>query len=363
MRLLQPCRYNGPMSSTQILSADTAGIATAAALLRAGELVAFPTETVYGLGGDALRPSAVAAIFAAKGRPASDPLIVHLASPDDLPRVTVSVPPVAERLATAFWPGPLTLVLPRAPNVPLAVTAGGPTVAVRLPAHPVARALIAAAGSPIAAPSANRFGHTSPTSAAHVLADLDGRIAAVVDGGPTPIGVESTVLDLSTPVPTLLRPGGVSLEALRELLGEVALGSRASPKETMRSPGLLERHYAPESALWLVVGPTDPARAWLRTEAEADLAAGRTVGLLVPDEDAALFAGLGAAIEPLGPADDHAAIARRLYAALRALDARAPGRILARDFGTSGLARALRDRLARAAAGRVVLLQGLTRQD
>jgi L-threonylcarbamoyladenylate synthase len=340
-------------ATTQILAADAAGIAAAAALLRAGGLVAFPTETVYGLGGDALNPDAVAAIFAAKGRPADDPLIVHLAAAADLPRVAAAIPPAALALAAALWPGPLTLILPRGPAVPRAVTAGGDTVAVRVPSHPVARALIAAAGTPLAAPSANRFGHTSPTDAAHVLADLDGRIAAVLDGGPTPIGVESTVLDLTTALPTLLRPGGVSLEELRAALGEVALGGRAAAG-AMRSPGLLDRHYAPDSALWLAIGPAEAALAWLRERAAAELAAGRRVGLLVPDEDAARLAGLGADVEPLGPAADHGAVARRLYAALRALDARRPDVILARDLGESGLARAIGDRLRRAAAGRVV---------
>lgn len=341
---------------TQILQPDAAGIAAAAALVRAGQLVAFPTETVYGLGGDALNPAAVAAIFAAKGRPAHDPLIVHLADARDLPRVAAAVPPLAERLAAAFWPGPLTLVLARGPAVPRAVTAGGPTVAVRVPSHLVARALISAAGTPLAAPSANRFGHTSPTDAAHVLADLGGRIAAVLDGGPTPIGVESTVLDLTTPVPTLLRPGGVSLETLRALLGEVALGEDVAQGGALASPGLLERHYAPQSELWLVVGPEEDARQWLREQANAATAAGRRVGLLVPDEDAALLADLDADIEPLGPAAAIEVVAQRLYAALRRLDARQPALILARDLGETGLARAVRDRLARAAAGRVVLL-------
>jgi L-threonylcarbamoyladenylate synthase len=337
---------------TRTIAADAAGVALAAALLRAGRLVAFPTETVYGLGGDALSPAAVAAIFAAKGRPADDPLIVHLADAAELPRVAGKLPPAAPALAAAFWPGPLTLIVPRGPAVPLAVTAGGDTVAVRVPAHPVARALIAAAGTPIAAPSANRFGHTSPTAAEHVLADLAGRIDAVLDGGPTPIGVESTVLDLTAPVPTVLRPGGVSLEQLRAALGEVALGGRAAG--VLRSPGLLDSHYAPTAPLWLAAGPEPAARAWLRERAAAELAAGRRVGLLVSDEDAALLAGLGADAEPLGPAADHAAVARRLYAALRALDARRPNLILARDLGEDGLARAIGDRLRRAAAGRVV---------
>ncbi|MBX0326413.1 threonylcarbamoyl-AMP synthase [Oscillochloris sp. ZM17-4] len=341
---------------TKVLPADAAGIREAAATLAAGGLVAFPTETVYGLGGDALSTAAVARIFAAKGRPAEDPLIVHLADLADLPRVTGALSPQAALLAGRLWPGPLTLVLPRGPAVPHSVTAGRETVAVRLPAHPVARALIAAAGTPVAAPSANRFGHTSPTSAAHVLADLGGRIDLVLDGGPATIGVESTVLDLSGPVPTLLRPGGVSLETLRELLGEVALGGRAAEAGGQIAPGLLDRHYAPESALHLCVGAPAACRGWIRAQAARQIAAGRRVGLLVPDEDAALLAGLAADIEPLGPAGDPAAIAGRLYAALRALDARRPDVILARDIGDVGIARAILDRLTRAAAGRVSIL-------
>jgi L-threonylcarbamoyladenylate synthase len=341
---------------TQILSADAAGVAAAAAILRAGRLVAFPTETVYGLGGDALRDAPVAAIFAAKGRPAEDPLIVHLADAADLPRVVAAVPALAAALAAALWPGPLTLVLPRGPAVPAAVSAGRDSVAVRVPAHPVARALIAAAGTPLAAPSANRFGHTSPTTAAHVLADLDGRIDAVLDGGPTPIGVESTVLDLTAAVPTLLRPGGVSLEELRALLGEVRVGGRAAAAGGQIAPGLLEKHYAPRSPLLLCVGPAHAALAWLRERAAAEIAAGRRVGLLLPAEDAAALAGIGADVEPLGPAADLATVARRLYAALRALDERRPDIILARDLGEIGLARAIRDRLTRAAAGQVVQL-------
>ncbi|WP_245863468.1 L-threonylcarbamoyladenylate synthase [Candidatus Viridilinea mediisalina] len=340
-----------------MLPADPAGLAAAAALLRQGQLVAFPTETVYGLGADALCPEAVAAIFAAKGRPAEDPLIVHVAELAALPRVVAMVPPLAQQIGAALWPGPLTLILPRGPQVPLAVTAGRETVAVRVPDHPLARALITATGRPLAAPSANRFGHTSPTTAAHVLADLDGRIAAVIDGGATQLGLESSVLDLTTSPPTLLRPGGVSLEQLRALLGEVALAPRQSSAAGMASPGLLERHYAPESSLWLVVGPADPALAWLRSRTEQELAAGRRVGLLLCDEDAQALAHLAADCERLGSSSDLAQIARQLYAALRALDARQPDLILARDLGCNGLARAISDRLTRAAAGRVVHLK------
>jgi L-threonylcarbamoyladenylate synthase len=342
---------------TRRLLADQAGIAEAAAILRAGGLVAFPTETVYGLGANALDASAAAGIFQAKGRPASDPLIVHLAQPDDLPRVTHDIPPPAYRLAAAFWPGPLTLVLPRAAAVPALISAGRPTVAVRVPVHPVAQALIAAAGTPIAAPSANRFGHTSPTSAAHVLADLDGRIDMVLDDGPSPIGLESTVLDLSSEPPLLLRPGGISLEQLRDLIGVVELAPRVlAEHEALPGPGMMERHYAPDSELQLCIGPPDSARAWLRRSCVELLAAGGRPGLLLADEDAAQFSDLAVDIEYLGSVADLAGVARRLYAALRALDERRPAVLLARDFGEVGIARAIRDRLMRAASGKVTWL-------
>lgn len=342
------------LQTTALLPIDATGLATAAALLRDGQLVAFPTETVYGLGGVAFDPLAVAAIFAAKGRPASDPLIVHLADASELARVVTTIPAAAQRLAARFWPGPLTLVLPRGTAIPPAVSAGRATVAVRVPAHPVAQALLRATGLPIAAPSANRFGHTSPTSAAHVLADLDGRIAAVLDGGPSPLGLESTVLDLTGATPTLLRPGALSLEQVEAEVGPITVMTRASHGAAMPAPGMLDRHYAPDRPLWLVRGPTDAARAWLRTRSAAEVAAGQRVGLLLPDEDLAVLSDLGADHESLGSASDLSAIAQRLYAGLRALEARQPDVILARDFGETGLARALSDRLRRAAAGGIV---------
>jgi L-threonylcarbamoyladenylate synthase len=343
---------------TAILPPTPAGIARAAELIRAGELVAFPTETVYGLGGDALNPAAVAKIFVAKGRPAEDPLIIHIAAVAELAQVAVDIPAHAALLAEHCWPGPLTLILPRGPAVPLSVSAGRDTVAVRVPALPIALELITAAATPIAAPSANRFGHTSPTTATHVLHDLDGRIAAVIDGGATPIGVESTVLDLTTAPPTLLRPGGVSLEALRDLLGAVQVGERApaAPGVGLVAPGLLDRHYAPETPLWLVIGPPAAARAWLAEQISRYTADGLRVGLLAPEEDLALLAGPGVEPAPLGPVAAPETIAQNLYAALRALDARRPDVILARDIGATGIARAVRDRLTRAAAGRVVRL-------
>src|SRR5437667_760341 len=204
---------------TEILAVDAihpeiARIERAAALIRSVEVVIFPTETVYGLGANALQPRAVERIFVAKGRPLSDPLIVHIAEESDLPILTTAISATVQRLIAAFWPGPLTLIVPRSSKIPSIVSAGLATVAVRMPRHPVALALIRAAGTPIAAPSANRFMHVSPTTAQHALADLDGRIPLILDGGPCEVGVESTVLDLCSPIPTILRPGGVSLDAL-----------------------------------------------------------------------------------------------------------------------------------------------------
>ncbi|MFW6062334.1 MAG: L-threonylcarbamoyladenylate synthase, partial [Planctomycetota bacterium] len=220
----------------------------AAAILREGGTVAFPTETVYGLGANALDASAVAGIYEAKGRPAQNPLIVHVASAGQAEQVAAEFPPVARRLAQRFWPGPLTLVLPKRADVPEIVTAGLPTVAVRVPAHPVARRLLEVFGGPVAAPSANRSGELSPTTAAHVRRSLGGRIGMVLDGGPCHVGVESTILSLAGDVPLLLRPGGVSLEELREVVGEVDVAPACAEARPL-SPGRLASHYRPRTPL------------------------------------------------------------------------------------------------------------------
>jgi L-threonylcarbamoyladenylate synthase len=311
-------------------------IADAAACLRRGGLVAFPTETVYGLGVAALDAAAVRRLFAAKGRPADDPLIVHVASLDALAALVAARPPAVDALAARFWPGPLTLVLRRSPLVPDEVTAGLDTVAVRVPAHPVARALLAAAGIPVAAPSANLFSRPSPTQASHVLEDLDGRIDLVLDGGRTQVGVESTVLDLSGDVPEVLRPGAVTLEMLRPLLPDVRMRVAAVAHGPQRSPGLLTKHYSPRAPLTLYEGPGERVLARIRQDADRAEAAGRRVGLLLPDDDAAVTAA-------------------RLYAALREFDAAGVEEILAGlPAATDGLSQAVADRLRRAAAGRVV---------
>ena len=341
---------------TDIVSVDPVqpekrAIARAAACLRRGGLVAFPTETVYGLGANALDRRAVRRIFEAKGRPANDPLIVHVTGASDLASLTVSLPGAAGRLAARFWPGPLTLVLQRDPRVPDEVTAGLSTVAVRVPAHPVARALLAAAQVPVAAPSANLFSRPSPTRASHVLDDLGGRIDMILDAGPTTLGVESTVLDLTAEPPAILRPGAVTIEQLREMIPDVGLRTAGEPAgDVLPSPGLLSEHYAPRTPMTLYQGEPVAAGAALRRDARTALDAGRRVGVLATAEQGALLDGLPVVIGDLGAESDIAAIAARLYAALRELDAAHLDLILAVDLShDEGLRRAIRDRLRRAA--------------
>jgi L-threonylcarbamoyladenylate synthase len=325
---------------TRLIPADDAGLAEAARVLRAGGLVAFPTETVYGLGADALDPTAVARIFAAKERPPGNPLIVHLAGAEDLPAVAADVPRIAREAIRHFWPGPLSLVLPRADAVPLVTTGGLDTVAVRVPAHPVARALISAVARPIAAPSANRSGRPSPTQAAHVLEDLDGRVDLVVDGGATEVGLESTVLDCTEDPPVLLRPGGVSLEALERALGALRVAG-ADDAAAARSPGLRYRHYAPRARL-LVVDRGEGERA-----AAPWLAAGQPVALLATRAVTAALPGLRLRAMPA----DLEGYARELFAALRECDAEGAAVIVVEVVADDGLGRAIMDRLRRAALG------------
>ena len=328
-------------------------IAQAAEVLRRGGLVAFPTETVYGLGAHAFDRGAIHRVFDAKGRPATDPLIVHVTSVERLAPLVADIPETARTLALRFWPGPLTLVLPRSPSVPDEVTAGLETVAVRVPAHPVARALLAAAAIPIAAPSANLFSRPSPTRAGHVLQDLDGRIDLLIDGGPTNVGVESTVLDLSRSIPTILRPGAVTLEMLQEVLPQVIRGNVAAPAPTapMLSPGLLAKHYSPRAPLTLYEGDAKSVAARLAADARAHVARGYSVGIVAADEDP--FE--GTQVVRVGSEQDLTGVASRLYSALRELDAAGVDVILARGFpALSGIGVAIADRLRRAADGRIV---------
>ena len=332
-------------------------ISLAAEIIRDGGLVAFPTETVYGLGANALDADAVLQIFHAKSRPHTDPLIVHLADAESLPNLVADIPSVVSTLTSIFWPGPLTLVLLKSEAVPSIVTAGGSTIAVRVPAHNVALALIRAAGVPIAAPSANRFGQVSPTSSDHVFADLNGRIEMILDGGETTVGVESTVLALTTDVPVILRPGGVSLEVLQSVIGKVDVQhQQLEEKQVAVSPGTQLKHYAPQAELTVYFGSRSNVISAIRAGAEHHLRSGKKVGILAAEEDKVQFADIPVILQTLGSIESLDDVARNLYAALRTLDQAAVEVILARDFGSSGLGLAIRDRLTRASAGRVVRL-------
>jgi L-threonylcarbamoyladenylate synthase len=317
--------------NASILPASETALQRAAQLLCAGELVAFPTETVYGLGGDATSEAAVARIFAAKGRPRFNPLIVHV------PGLAEAEPLAAfdERACQAarrFWPGPLTLVLPRRSDSRLSLLAGAglDTVALRAPAHPVARQLLRAAGKPIAAPSANRSGRVSPTTAAHVAAEFGARLGLILDGGACPVGLESTILDLIGPVPVLLRPGGVSLEELVAVFGEV--GTPAAGEKTLRAPGSLPSHYAPSLPLRLDAREARPGEALLAFGPEAP-----------PGFAEVLW---------LSRSGDLTEAAANLFAALRQLDRPEFAAIAVMPIPERGLGRAINDRLRRAAAPR-----------
>ncbi len=338
------------------LHPERAMIEHAAKLIQEGELVVFPTETVYGLGANALQPQAIERIFAAKGRPFSDPLIVHIADSRMLETLVGDIPPIAYTLMEAFWPGPLTLILPVGPRVPTMITAGLPTVAIRMPHHPIALALIRAAGLPIAAPSANRFMHVSPTTAQHVLADLNRRVPMILDGGPCEVGVESTVLDLCSHVPTILRPGGLSLEALRGVLPQVQLPppvhSTVNHHRLQTSPGQMPIHYSPTVPTFLFEGKPATMRTMMLTEVQRRQAQGEQVGVLVADSDVAVFEASGAQIYALGATLEH--IAMHLFTGLRELEEAGVQVILCRSFEAQGLGLAIQDRLYKAAGSKIV---------
>ena len=310
---------------TRVLQAETAATAAAAECLKAGGLVAFPTETVYGLGADARNGEAVARLYAAKGRPHFNPLIAHVGSLEAARRLG-RFDAVAEKLAAAFWPGPLTLVLPKLPGAGVAdlALAGLDSVAVRVPAHPVARALLAALNGPVVAPSANRSGHVSPTEAAHVLADLRGRIDMVIDAGACPVGLESTIV-ACLDVPTLLRPGGLPREAIERTLGRALAETQASDEAPL-APGMLASHYAPKARLRLNAAAAGPGEVLLG------------------------FGPAPAAKLNLSPRGDLIEAAANLFSHLRALDASGVQRIAVMKVPNEGLGEAINDRLARAAA-------------
>ena len=333
---------------------DPSAVRDAAELLRSGQVVAFPTETVYGLGANAWDAGACAKIFEAKGRPQDNPLIVHVADRQMAESLAGGWTEAAERCVAAFWPGPLTLVLPKNPAIPDLVTAGLATVAIRFPAHPVAQALIAAAGVPVAAPSANLSGKPSPTNGRHVWRDLRGKIPLILDAGACRVGLESTVLDLSGEVPMILRPGGVSPEQLAAVLGQVELDSSGSAS-VPKAPGMKYRHYAPQGEMLLVLGPRDRVLQRITEEIRRARSRLKTVGILCTLESAPqLHSELPDLLFVLGSESRPEEVASNLFEGLRLCDERHVDLVLAEGVERGGIGLAIMNRLEKAAGHRII---------
>ena len=328
----------------------------AAEIIRSGGLVAFPTETVYGLGANALDPEASKRIYAAKGRPSDNPLIVHISRFEELLSIAKEVPPQAKKLADAFWPGPLTMIVWKNEKVPYETTGGMDTVAIRMPNHPVALALIDESGCMIAAPSANTSGKPSPTEAGHVALDLDGKIPMILDGGPVGIGIESTIIDLTEKVPMILRPGYITKEMLEEVLGEevridpgiIASDSTTKPK----APGMKYKHYAPKADLVLVEGEQEAVVAEINALVREKQAAGLKVGVVATDETESLYQ--ADYVVTIGARSDEDAIARHLYKILREFDDWNVDAIYSESFSTPRIGQAIMNRLMKAAGHQVI---------
>lgn len=328
----------------------------AAEIIRSGGLVAFPTETVYGLGANALDPEASKRIYAAKGRPSDNPLIVHISRFEELLSIAKEVPPQAKKLADAFWPGPLTMIVWKNEKVPYETTGGMDTVAIRMPNHPVALALIDESGCMIAAPSANTSGKPSPTEAGHVALDLDGKIPMILDGGPVGIGIESTIIDLTEKVPMILRPGYITKEMLEEVLGEevridpgiIAADSTKKPK----APGMKYKHYAPKADLVLVEGEQETVVAEINALVREKQAAGLKVGVVATDETESLYQ--ADYVVTIGARSDEDAIARHLYKILREFDDWNVDAIYSESFSTPRIGQAIMNRLMKAAGHQVI---------
>lgn len=336
-----------------MVKADTQSVAQAAAYIRAGEVVAFPTETVYGLGADALNAQAVHRIFEAKGRPADNPLIVHIAALDQLDALVTDVPEAAWRLIEAFWPGPMTLILPKRDCIPDVVSAGLSTVGIRFPSHPVAQELIRRSGCPIAAPSANRSGRPSPTRASHVLEDMQGRIPMILDGGPCAVGLESSVIDVTGGTPVVLRPGGVTPEMVARAAGGVRVDEHVMKPleagETARSPGMKYRHYAPKAEMTIFTGAPDAVSRAIRSRYDA---APRGAAILSLEEH---VAGYGARrVFSLGSLSHAQEAAGALFDLLREMDALGVERIYAEALDPHGIGLAVMNRMGRAAGFHII---------
>ncbi len=351
------------LAKTQVIKVNSArpekeAIALAASLLHEGKLVAFPTETVYGLGANAFDPAAIDHIFEAKNRPTSDPIIVHIHDLSQLDDISVNIPDITWKLARIYWPGPLTLVLERNKRIPANVSAGLDTVAVRMPDHSIPQTLIQVSGLPIAAPSANLFARPSPTTADHVYSDLKDRVDLILDGGPCTIGLESTVLDLTQDPPVLLRPGGTPLESLRQVIPGIQFLPKylkiSADQAPAASPGMLSKHYSPQAKLVLFTGNRSEAIAKMIRVAHSMADSKNTVGVMIPAEDEPFFEGAPVIRQLLGSQADLLQISHNLFAAMRDLDAQSVDVILIRDMGSEGLGLAIWDRLVRASDGTIV---------
>lgn len=326
-------------------------------ILQQGGLVAFPTETVYGLGGDALRPEASAKIYEAKGRPSDNPLIVHIADMEALEDVAQNIPEAAYKLARHFWPGPLTMIFSKKEKVPKSTTGGLDTVAVRMPSHPIARALIRESGVYIAAPSANTSGRPSPTKAEHVQEDLDGRIDMIIDGGAVGIGLESTIVDMSTGIPTILRPGYITKEMLEKVLGQVQvdpaiLARKIDPNIVAKAPGMKYRHYAPKGQMTIVEGDTEKVIEAINTFCRDKMKEGRSVAVIATEETRGRYQCDN--IRSIGSRRTEGSIAAGLYDILREMDHIGAEYIFAESFEQDSLGKAIMNRMLKAAAYHVI---------
>ena len=326
-------------------------------IIRRGGLVAFPTETVYGLGGDALNPESSRKIYAAKGRPSDNPLIVHICRFEDIYGIVSRLPEAAVKIARAFWPGPLTMILPKSEPVPPETTGGLDTVAVRFPSHPVARKLIAYGGGYIAAPSANLSGRPSPTSAKYVTEDMDGRIDMIIDDGDVGIGLESTILDLTSDVPRILRPGYITRGMLDEMLGKVDIDVtiiNPDSGQAPKAPGMKYRHYAPKGKLVIVEGNPEQVIRYINTHGEADRQSGEKTGVIATAEVLEQYH--ADVVKCIGSREDEEAIARNLFSVLREFDDEHVTSIYSESFPAHGLGQAIMNRLLKAAGHRIVRL-------
>ena len=344
------------INSTQLNNEENRKIIqTAGDILKQGGLVAFPTETVYGLGADALNEMAAHKIYEAKGRPSDTPLIVHITNMKDLEKVAEMIPDQARRVAEKYWPGPLTMIFEKTDIVPYGTTGGLDTVAVRMPSEETARAVIDAGGGFIAAPSANTSGRPSPTTAQHVEEDLAGRIDMIIDGGAVPIGVESTILDMTVTPPMILRPGAVTKEMLEELIGEVAVDrALISPesKEPPKAPGMKYRHYAPKADLSIVEGPMELVIEAINRMARERMSGGYKVGIIGTEETVLRYR--ADCVKSIGTRADESTIASHLYAILREFDDEQVDYIYSESFATGGIGSAIMNRLLKAAGHHVI---------